>query len=135
MTPRLQNGMPAHCAINTFIFLKRIEKKIIFCWRQFTGKAMNLCKSPIKKNAQTFPKMRDVSFLSQIYSKDIIGSGKEISARTFIETFLKILFLNSNSKQKKAGYTATPVAYGPYLRSLHHFGRSSEAKNRKKNIV
>ena len=36
-----------------------------------------------------------------------------------------------------AEYTATPVAcgwawQGLYLRSLHHFGRSSEAKDRKK---
>ena len=37
--------------------------------------------------------------------------------------------------ENKAGYTATPVACGwagLYLRSLHHLGRSSEAKDRKK---
>ena len=60
MTPRLQNWMPVHSAINTFIFLKKLRKKIIFCWKQFTGKAINSGNPPIKKNAQTFPKMRDV---------------------------------------------------------------------------
>ena len=42
-------------------------------------------------------------FLSHINSKDTIGSGKvQIFARTFIETFLKFLFQNRNSKRKKS---------------------------------
>ena len=64
----LQNCTPAHSAINTFIFLKELRKKIIFCWKQFTGsgKAINLEKPLIKKNTQTFPKMRDDSMEVQL---------------------------------------------------------------------
>ena len=51
--------MAAHSAINTFIFLKKLRKKIIFCWNQFTGKAINSGKPLIKKNTQTFHKMWD----------------------------------------------------------------------------
>ena len=39
------------------------------------------------------------------------------------------------TEKNKAGYTATPVACGGqglFLRSLDHLGRSSEAKDRKK---
>ena len=45
-------------------FSKKIEKKILFCWKQFTGKAINSGNPPIKKNAQTFPKMRDAIGIS-----------------------------------------------------------------------
>ena len=51
--------MAAHSAINTFIFIKKLGKKIIFCGNQVTGKAMNLGKPLIKKQTQTFPKMWD----------------------------------------------------------------------------
>ena len=40
----------------------------------------------------------------------------------------------SDSRENKAGYTATPVAcgwVGDFFRSLYHLGRSSEAKDRK----
>ena len=50
--------MAAHSAINTFIFLKKVRKKIIFCWKQLTGKEINLGKPLIKKNPQTFPKTK-----------------------------------------------------------------------------
>ena len=59
MTPRLQNCVVAHSAINTFIFLKKLRKKIIFCSKQHIGKAINSSKPLIKKKSQTFPKMWD----------------------------------------------------------------------------
>ena len=61
--------MPAHSAINTFIFLKKLRKKIFFYWKQFTGKAINSGKPLIKKNTQTFPKMRDETRKNKIYLK------------------------------------------------------------------
>ena len=50
--------------------------------------------------------------------------------------FLHGLIFGARQKFPFAGYTATPAQsrageQGPYLMSLHHLGRSSEAKDRK----
>ena len=90
--------MAALSAVNTFIFLKRLRKKIIFCWNQFTGKAINSGKPVIKQNTQTFPKMWDalqnVSYfpsLKNMYIKKNVHKKKHVHKKNHVHHLKRAL--------------------------------------------
>ena len=91
MTPRLQNCVVAHSAINTFIFLKKLRKKIIFCSKQHIGKAINSSKPLIKKNSQTFPKMWDDHY-GKMTDQWITRESMSATKNVFLEILILTLF-------------------------------------------